>query len=82
MLELRSGDLPEDWQVRAVSGGARRVGDAWWAAQASGALSVTSVIVLEERNYLLNPEHPQFTELITKGPQPLRFDARLTDGEG
>ena len=81
MLELRDEDLPEDWQARAVSEGARRVGDAWLKAQASVALSVPSVIVPEERNYLLNPEHPQFAGLIIEDPRPFRFDARLADKE-
>ena len=79
VLELRQQDLPEDWQARAVSDGARRVGDAWLAAQASVALAVPSVIVPEERNYLLNPEHPQFTELTIEAPRSFRFDARLAN---
>lgn len=79
MLELRDEDLPEDWQARAVSEGARHVGDAWLEAQASVALSVPSVIVPEERNYLLNPEHPQFTELTIEAPRPWRFDVRLAN---
>lgn len=81
VLELRDEDLPEDWRARAISEGARRVGDAWLAEQASVALSVPSVIVPEERNYLLNPEHPHFTELTIENPRPFRFDARLTDEE-
>lgn len=79
VLELRDKDLPEDWQARAVSEGARRVGDAWLSARASVALSVPSVIVPEERNYLVNPAHPQFSELDLGDPQSFRFDARLAD---
>lgn len=79
VLELRDEDLPEDWRVRVVSEGARRVGDAWVKAQASVALSVPSVIVPEERNYLLNPAHPQFSELDIEAPKTFRFDARLAD---
>lgn len=81
VLELRDEDLPEDWQVRVVSEGARRVGDAWLAEQASVVLSVPSVIIPEERNYLLNPEHPQFTALTIENPRLFRFDARLADEE-
>lgn len=77
VLELRDRDLPADWRARAVSEGARRVGDAWLEAQASVALSVPSVIVPEERNYLLNPSHAQFRDLDIQAPRPFRFDARL-----
>ena len=81
VLELRDEDLPEDWRARAVSEGARRAGDAWLTAQASVALSVPSAIVSEERNFLLNPEHPRFSELTVEDPRPFRFDARLTGEE-
>ena len=77
ILELRAADLPEDWRARAVSGGARQIGDAWAVAQASVALAVPSVIVPQERNYLLNPAHPQFVELDIGEAQPFRFDERL-----
>ena len=79
VLELRDEDLPEDWRARVVSEGARRVGDAWVRRIASVALSVPSVIVPEERNYLLNPAHPQFSELDIEAPRAFRFDARLAD---
>lgn len=77
VLELREGDLPEDWRARAVSEGARRIGDAWAEARASVALSVPSVIVPVEHNYLLNPVHPQFSDLVIDPPEAFRFDARL-----
>ena len=79
VLELRDGDLPEDWRARAVSEGARRIGDAWAEARASVALSVPSVIVPTERNYLLNPLHPRFSELVIDPPEVFRFDARLAE---
>ena len=77
VLQLREGDLPEDWRARAVSEGARRIGDAWAEARASVALSVPSVIVPNERNYLLNPLHPRFSDLVIDPPEAFRFDARL-----
>lgn len=79
VLELRESDLPEDWRGRAVSEGARRIGDAWAEAQASVALLVPSVIVPTERNYLLNPVHPKFSDLVIGLPEAFRFDARLTE---
>lgn len=78
-LELRAGDLPEDWQARAVSEGARQIGDAWPEAEASVVLSVPSVIVPVERNFLLNPLHPRFSELVIDAPQTFRFDSRLAE---
>lgn len=79
ILELSEHDLPEDWQARAVSEGARRIGDIWAETRASVALSVPSVIVPNERNYLLNPLHPRFSELVINPPEAFRFDARLVE---
>jgi len=39
--------------------------------------AVPSVIIPREMNYLINPAHPQFEELIWREPQPFRFDPRL-----
>lgn len=80
VLELRESDLPEDWRARAVSEGARRIGSAWAEAQASAALSVPSVIIPTERNYLLNPLHPQFSDLVIDLAEAFRFDAGLASG--
>lgn len=77
VLMLSDRDLPDDWRARPSSEGAQRIGNAWAAAQASVALSVPSVIVPSERNYLLNPLHPRFAELVIEPPAPFRFDERL-----
>jgi RES domain-containing protein len=39
--------------------------------------AVPSVIIPREMNYLINPAHPQFDELIWREPQPFRFDSRF-----
>jgi RES domain-containing protein len=77
VLELRDEDLPDDWRARPTSEGARRVGDGWLAAGASVALSVPSVLVPSERNFLLDPAHPRFAEVSIRPAQPFRFDERL-----
>lgn len=77
VMELRSGDLPDDWRDRPTSAGARAVGDAWLTQAASAALLVPSVLVPQERNLLLNPAHPAFGEVEIGPATPFRFDARL-----
>lgn len=78
-LELRERDLPKDWRARVVSAGARQLGDAWAETRASVVLSVPSVIVPVERNFLLNPLHPEFSRLVIDPSQAFRFDARLAE---
>jgi RES domain-containing protein len=38
---------------------------------------VPSVVIPEERNYLLNPAHPHFSRISWNTPEPFRFDLRL-----
>jgi len=54
----------------------RQIGDEWVAQQRSAVLSVPSVI-LGERNYVLNPAHPDFLQIVFAEPAPFRFDSRL-----
>ena len=77
VLELRDDDVPADWRARPTSWSARTVGDAWLAQRASVALTVPSVLVPQERNLLLDPEHPHFAEVRIGAPQRFRFDERL-----
>lgn len=81
ILELRDEDLPPDWRATPVSEGARSIGDAWVAEAASAALSVPSAIVPLERNFLLDPSHPDFARIEIGEPQRFRFDARLSPAE-
>jgi RES domain-containing protein len=47
------------------------------SAARSAILAVPSVIVPEERNYVLNPNHPRFPELQIGSPVACSFDPRL-----
>jgi len=42
-------------------------------------MEVPSIVVPQERNYLINPEHPRFSQLTWSTPQPFRIDPRLID---
>ena len=77
VLELRPEDLPHDWRARPVSAGAREAGDAWLAQRASVALRVRSVLVPQEHNLLLDPEHPRFGEVRIGDGEAFRFDEWL-----
>lgn len=69
--------LPEGW--RSVSGNAAVVahGDRWQQSGASAALRVPSVVIPEEFNILLNPEHPDFSSVQIEAARAFSFDPRL-----
>jgi len=49
-----------------------------WARKARTAvLSVPSAVVPEDRNYVLNPAHPDFRKIRAGKPQPFSFDPRM-----
>lgn len=54
----------------------QRIGDEWVEKQRSVVLSVPSVI-LGERNYVLNPAHPEFGRIVFAAPVLFQFDVRL-----
>ena len=54
----------------------KRIGDDWVGQQRSVILSVPSVVI-GERNYVLNPAHPDFRRVRFIDAIPFRFDARL-----
>lgn len=53
------------------------LGDRWLELGLSAVLSVPSAVVPMERNYLLNPAHPDFTGLEVEPAIPFEFDPRL-----
>ena len=75
---LTDGELPENWATLAVGeqNATRQIGDNWLNHRSSAVLSVPSV-TSGERNFLLNPEHPQFRRINFRDPVPFRFDIRL-----
>ncbi len=89
---LASADLPEALAIESVSEqelldnwatlnaaeqqATRKIGDEWLQRRRSAVLAVPSV-VSGERNFLLNPEHPEFARITLHDPVPFRLDVRL-----
>lgn len=55
----------------------RAVGQQWLAGGRSCVLRVPSVVVPEEHNLVLNPQHPQAGGLALATERPFAFDGRL-----
>jgi RES domain-containing protein len=69
--------LSDGWDTEPPNVISKSIGDAWIAAASSPVLSVPSVIVPKETNYLLNPAHLQFAMIEVGSPEACRFDSRL-----
>ena len=71
------GPLPEGWAGPTPSEVTRSIGRNWIVAGSRAVLSVPSSVIPLERNYLLNPQHPEFREIRFGNPTAFVFDARL-----
>jgi RES domain-containing protein len=72
---LPEDSLPENWQDHLES--TRNLGSEWLRSRSSVALSVPSAVVPFDRNYLLNPAHPDFPLVRVSEIRSFRFDLRL-----
>ena len=75
--ELADQNLPRNWDVEPPTSDTQEIGDNWANSASSAVLSVPSAVVPEERNYILNPRHPDFEQIQIDGPFPCYFDPRL-----
>jgi RES domain-containing protein len=75
---VEQADLPDHWRGCApYPRECQRLGDDWVASRRTVVLTVPSVVVPRERNYLLNPAHPDFRKLVIGKPENFKFDERL-----
>lgn len=54
-------------------------GDLWLSSNQSAVMEVPSFVVRGELNFLLNPLHPDFRQIVVSVPKPFTFDMRLFD---
>lgn len=78
ILSVGVEDLPEHWRESPAPAETAELGDGWLASGQSLALALPSVVVPRELNYMLNPAHPLFDQIIaTAEAVPFQTDSRL-----
>jgi len=70
-------DLPRNWSAPEPPSKLRDIGQHWLERGPSAILKVPSAVVVEEWNYLLNPQHADFKKLTLGKPKRYQFDRRL-----
>lgn len=68
---------PLGWDSLPVGNASQRYGTDWAMSLRSLVLEVPSAIVKSERNYLVNPLHPDIAKLRLLSAQPFTFDPRM-----
>ncbi len=74
--KLDPSALPSDWHVSRDES-LRRFGDEWIRSGETVGLLVPSAAIRGEWNVLLNPAHPEFSQVRFQSPERFEFDARM-----
>ncbi len=69
--------LPPVWKEHPAPVELREMGDRWLESFGSAVLQVPSAIVPDESNYLINPDHPDFSSVEIGASVPFKIDLRL-----
>lgn len=77
ILELRTEDLPENWDIKPPSLETQYIGDDFVKDNEAAVLKVPSSIVPPEYNYLINPNHPGAKKITVVSYKQLTFDERF-----
>lgn len=70
-------DLPADWRTYPAPSALATIGERWLRVSRSSILSVPSVIIPTELNFILNPTHEDFRKLVINPSEPFSFDPRV-----
>ena len=74
---LAPSRLPANWKQFPALPEVQAIGDQWIEEARSAVLRVPSVIIPAAYNFLLNPVHPDFAQVLIDPPEPYEFDPRL-----
>ena len=75
-------EFPDQIASRAYGDASRAYGDEWLRAQRTVVLVVPSVVAApNERNVVINHDHPDLGRLSASAPKPVIWDPRLFHGE-
>ncbi len=77
VARIEEAALPRSWRHYPPPEALARLGTDWARGLSSAALSVPSALVPAERNFLLNPLHPDFRKIRVGRPEPFSPDPRL-----
>lgn len=78
--QLQIKDLPPNWRTFSAYPMLQRIGSRWITNQESLVLKVPSAVIPFEYNYIINTEHPQFSEKVhLVRTEPYFWDSRLFD---
>jgi RES domain-containing protein len=73
----RLSDLPADWNAVPIRPSSMDLGTRWAQERRSLVLYVPSALVPEEGNAVLNPSHPEFSQVAMSIQRDFHYDPRM-----
>lgn len=77
MESIELANLPENWSEFSSYSICQQIGNAWLDRLSSAVLIVPSVIIFQEKIFLLNPKHPDFQHIKLVSVEDFIFDSRI-----
>lgn len=75
--EYKTEKLPDGWDAKPCEPVSQQFGDEWLSAGKYAVLKVPSAVLPVEWNYVLNPNHPDFSKVDISDENSSPFDDRL-----
>jgi RES domain-containing protein len=69
--------LPGNWRETPALPELAKIGDEFAKRAESCLLLVPSALAVRENNWLINPKHPEFKQIVVNPPEPLHYDPRM-----
>lgn len=77
IVQLQTDDLPENWDAKPPNLETQFIGDDFVTGKEAAVLRVPSSIVLDEYNYLINPNHSEANKISVISTSAFVFDTRF-----
>ena len=77
VMHVEEDRLPQDWAQPSLHPITQVIGDRWIVQARSAVLQVPSAVVRGETNFIVNPEHTDFSAIGTGPISSFRYDPRL-----
>ncbi len=74
---IQARDLPPHWRETPAPSELAQIGDEFVKKAETCLLLVPSALAVNENNWLINPQHPEFKQIVPHPPEPLRYDPRM-----
>ena len=75
--QLEAEELPANWREIPASPALAQIGDDFVTKAETCLLLVPSALAVHENNWLINPQHPEFRQMVVHPAEPLRYDPRM-----